>query len=242
MESPKSDIRKWFRNQFRWHVIPFWNKWMKLLLSKKAKLTIKGRDNRVQSFRSSGKSRILVQGDNNRVSIDQTLNSHSVIIEIRGNNNNISISEGVRIDNINIYISGVDCSFEIAKETYVSSAQCIVGEENSRMFIGERCMIASGVEIRTSDSHGIFELGTKCRINHAKDVKVENDVWLANQVLLLKGAVVPEGSVVGARSVVTGRLAEKNAVYAGNPARLIRRNALWGWVTDHFPEHKTLAK
>lgn len=54
-------------------------------------------------------------------------------------------------------------------------------------------------------------------------------VWIGRGTLigfrsvLLPGVEVPDYSVVGAGSVVSGKLTHEHAVYAGNPARLIRR-------------------
>jgi acetyltransferase-like isoleucine patch superfamily enzyme len=112
----------------------------------------------------------------------------------------------------------------------------MLAESGTRIDIGTSCMIAQGVEIRTGDSHGIFDLASRERINPGKNIRIGSSVWLANGVLVLKGAVIPDGCVVGARSVVTAEFSEPNAVYVGHPARLVRSNIAWGWHVDRFPE------
>lgn len=55
----------------------------------------------------------------------------------------------------------------------------------------------------------------------AKSITIGNDVWIGEGVTCLPGVDIPDGCVVGAGSVVTKGL-EPYAVYAGNPARLLR--------------------
>ncbi len=52
-------------------------------------------------------------------------------------------------------------------------------------------------------------------------VIIGNDVWIGNDVTILPGVVVGNGAIIGAGSVVTKDV-PPYAVYAGNPARLIR--------------------
>jgi acetyltransferase-like isoleucine patch superfamily enzyme len=52
-------------------------------------------------------------------------------------------------------------------------------------------------------------------------VVVEDDVWLGVQCVLLDGTYIERGAVIGAGSLVAGRI-RGNAVWGGNPCRLIR--------------------
>ena len=52
-------------------------------------------------------------------------------------------------------------------------------------------------------------------------VVIENNVFIGSNVTILKGVTVGENSVIGNGTVVT-RDVPKNAIVAGNPARIIR--------------------
>jgi acetyltransferase-like isoleucine patch superfamily enzyme len=98
--------------------------------------------------------------------------------------------------------------------------------EPAAIAIGERCIIGGGTVLTASDMHSIFDLETGARVNPARDVTVEDDVWLGREVVLLKGAHVGTGSVVGWRAVVTGAI-PPHCVAAGIPARVVRKNVRW---------------
>lgn len=123
--------------------------------------------------------------------------------------------------------------------------ECILGDN---VTIGPFCEITKGVRIgnntRVSSHSFICELvniGNNCFIGHG--VMFTNDLfkngktgggptnWLKteiqNNVLIGSGSTIlpvkiEEGCVIGAGSVVT-KDCKKNSIYAGNPARLIRK-------------------
>ena len=55
-----------------------------------------------------------------------------------------------------------------------------------------------------------------------KGIRIGNDVWLGAGVKVLDGAVIGDGCVVAAGAVVRGTL-EPYGIYAGVPAKLVRR-------------------
>ena len=100
-------------------------------------------------------------------------------------------------------------------------------EPNNRIMIGDDCMFATDIYIRNNDGHTIIDRNSCKVINHPKDIIIDNHVWLGYNVTVLKGAVIPDGCVIGARSVVSKPLTEPNAIYAGQPAKLIKSNIQW---------------
>jgi len=185
---------------------------------------------------TTGRVTVTMRGNDNSLAAAADVTIEDLRLEISGSGNRLVIGDGVRIESLNIWFQGNGSTCVIGPRSYISSAHLVIAESGTRIEIGSECMIASGVEIRTGDSHGIFDLGSRSRINPGKDVRIGSRVWLANGALVLKGAVVPDGCVIGSRSVVTSDFSEPNAVYAGHPARLVRSNIAWGWHLDRFPE------
>jgi acetyltransferase-like isoleucine patch superfamily enzyme len=57
-----------------------------------------------------------------------------------------------------------------------------------------------------------------------RGIRIGNDVWLGAGVRVLDGAIIGEGCVVAAGAVVRGAL-EPYGIYAGVPAKLVRRRS-----------------
>jgi acetyltransferase-like isoleucine patch superfamily enzyme len=57
-----------------------------------------------------------------------------------------------------------------------------------------------------------------------RGIRIGNDVWLGAGVRVLDGSVIGDGCVVAAGAVVRGEL-EPYGIYAGVPARLVRRRS-----------------
>jgi acetyltransferase-like isoleucine patch superfamily enzyme len=117
-----------------------------------------------------------------------------------------------------------------------------VQAEGGRITLGESCLVGRGAVIIGVDS---IELGAGTMTaehvtirdqdhNHggsgrleqqghtSAPIRIGHDVWLAAKVTVTKGVDIADHAVVGANSVVTRSLAERG-VYAGAPARLIKR-------------------
>ena len=56
----------------------------------------------------------------------------------------------------------------------------------------------------------------------SKPVIIEENVFVGAQCIILKGSCIGRNSVVGAGSVVSANIPE-NEVWAGNPARFVRK-------------------
>lgn len=92
-----------------------------------------------------------------------------------------------------------------------------------RITIGARTVISQGAHLCTG-SHDIadpnFQLITR-------PITIGPDAWIAAEAFVGPGVTVGEGAVLGARGV-TFRGLKALTVYAGNPAREIRRRELKG--------------
>ena len=89
-----------------------------------------------------------------------------------------------------------------------------------KITIGESTMIASDVTITDSDWHDIYDRTDY--VATPKEVIIEENVWIGEKSIILKGTKIGKNSIVGAGSVVSGEVPE-NVVYAGNPAREVKK-------------------
>lgn len=121
--------------------------------------------------------------------------------------NNTSISIGYNIT--------------ITKDAY------IVAGHDAPISIGDNCLFAAKISIRSSDGHNIYKKDSSDIINHSKPVIIEDNVWLGYDCLLIKGAIVKKHSVVGAKSLVDKPFDVSNVIIAGFPARIIKENIFW---------------
>ena len=98
--------------------------------------------------------------------------------------------------------------------------------EGTRIILGKDCMLSSGIEIRTGDSHSIVN-NEGDRINPSKEIVVGNHVWIGTRAMLLKGSRIADDCIVGAGSIVTGSFDEAGCALAGNPAKVLRKDVSW---------------
>ena len=166
----------------------------------------------------------------NIIYFDETL-PDNIRVVLAGCNNKLSIGRNLVVGNLHIRLGSTGIC-EIGKNTEIVGAIFYVS--NAKLLIGNDCLFSLEVLIRTHDGHHIFDLDTHKRINYAKDVIIENNVWVGQRVSLLGGAKIGTGSVVGANAVTSGRFGE-HQIIAGNPARCIRENICWSRDdTDYF--------
>ena len=94
--------------------------------------------------------------------------------------------------------------------------------------IGDSTMIASDVVITDSDWHGIYDRTDY--VATPKPVKIHKNVWIGERSIILKGPQIGENSIIGAGSVVHGDI-PPNSVYAGNPAKEVKKLDEGSFVT-----------
>jgi maltose O-acetyltransferase len=90
----------------------------------------------------------------------------------------------------------------------------------AKVTIGNEVLIGVNCSIMDNDGHQLaFDKRNESPVGHS--VVIENNVFIGSNVTILKGVTVGENAVVGNGTVVT-RNVPKNAIVAGNPARIIR--------------------
>ncbi len=129
----------------------------------------------------------------------------------------------------------------IGRFTYIAE-NSILGAY-SPIRIGSFCSIAANFRCITHEQHPtcfpttspLKEIlgmetahGSVVGLNHdkevvaAKPVSIGDDVWIGDSVKVFGGVTIGTGCVIGARSLVT-KDCEPYGIYAGTPARLIRK-------------------
>lgn len=168
---------------------------------------------------------IQIKGSCNQIHIsDNAIINGSILVE--SSNSSVYIDDDVRFQGrVLLKGEGRNCVKIGAKSTFGGIA--IICSEGTQVTIGRNCMVSFDVEIRTTDSHAIFDQTTNRRINVASDVTVGDDVWIAAHAKLLKGTKISNGSVVGFGSIVTKEFNESNVVIVGNPAKIIKSKIYW---------------
>lgn len=187
----------------------------------------KGRNNQIIFAENLKKCnlQIKVLGNDNKIFIPSSAIANGVLL-IESSNSEIIFQENVRF-NGKIFEKGKGSNHVSIGSGTTIGGIAIICSEGTEVTIGSNCMISFDVEVRTTDSHAIFDLSSKERINFASNIKIEDNVWIAAHAKLLKGCKIPKGSVVGFSSLVTKSFEQENIVLAGNPARIVKTNIYW---------------
>ncbi|MBB3149756.1 acetyltransferase-like isoleucine patch superfamily enzyme [Phyllobacterium trifolii] len=168
---------------------------------------------------------IDIKGVGNRIEIEDDCVIKGSKLTVTSDNNTIILRRGVRFKGAIIQKISPNNLVEIGEDSTFGHANFIAGEGTS-IRVGARCMFSWGIEIRSTDSHAIFD-HQNLRINSAADITVGSDVWVGAKSTILKGSFIPNGCVVAIASVVTKRFEKENAILAGAPARIIREGVRW---------------
>lgn len=209
---PTATIHRFFNN-------------IKDVISSLIPIYVKGKNNSISILSKLYNSHVNCYGFNNSITIGDKCILENTTFYIHGNNNKLFIDDNVKIHGGVIQVLGENASVSIARRTTIMSAH-LVAENETSITIGEDCMLAHNVEIRTSDSHPIYNIHSKQRTNPDQSIFLEEHVWIAENALILKGVTIGKNSVVGSRSIVT-RNVESNKVVAGVPAKVVKENAIW---------------
>lgn len=94
-------------------------------------------------------------------------------------------------------------------------------EGTGKVIIGNYCDLGPGVTCVTG-THKIGKKDRRAGEGYNGTVRIGDGTWIGTKSILLVNNTVGEGCVVGAASIITKDI-EANGVYAGCPAKLIRR-------------------
>ena len=202
------------------------------LFSKSHKwLTDKGTDNKIScpalrenNFIKAGK--LIVRGSNNEVNIGVPNNLEGGSITIIGNNNKVTLGKDCYCW-FDLQLVGNNCEVLIGEHNGFKDCAIRLNEDNTKIIIGDDGMFAQGSRITCTDFHTILDYDTKKPINPGKEIIIGNHVWVTVDVKVMKNTHIADDVIIGAGSIVTKDLAESHAIYAGSPAKLIKKGITW---------------
>jgi acetyltransferase-like isoleucine patch superfamily enzyme len=195
-------------------------------LRAKYKKSIKGKNNIIKNSGVLLNVKYDIIGDNNRIEIMYGTVLSNISIYIRGNNHKIKIGENCQYKGGSIWFEDNDCMLEVGDNTTIELAHFAITEPNKSIIVGKDCMFSYDVELKTGDSHSIFDIKTNTRINMAQNISIGNHVWLGAHTIILKGVVIDDNSIVGTNSIVTKDV-PANSIVAGIPAKVIKTDIYW---------------
>lgn len=172
----------------------------------------------------SDNSSIQVLGSNNTIYIESRCSFKDFRLIIRGDNNTITIKRAVHFLGGAISIASFS-TLEIGeRSSFGPRLEFVI--ESAKLNIGDDCMAAAGLTIRTTDTHGIYSLEDGKLINKPKDVIVGDYVWLNKDVTILKGSSVAACCILAAKSIFDNESGVFE-LWSGQPAIKIRDDVMW---------------
>lgn len=114
---------------------------------------------------------------------------------------------------------GEGASLVIEDGVYMNEGCRVTVVESAR--IGTNTLFGPNVQVYDHD-HEFDKDGVRSELRHAP-VSIGRRCWLCANAVVTRGCSIADRSLVSANSVVTRDLAEAGALYAGAPARLIKR-------------------
>ncbi|MBQ6221565.1 MAG: acyltransferase [Solobacterium sp.] len=194
---------------------------------------VKGNDNHISIGNHSwlaDRCSIRISGNNNILEIGENCSLQNCSVFIAGDNNTIRIDDNVSAVFTSFHMEKENNTVKVGMHTSLHGRDNgtieFVLEESTTITVKEDCMISNDVSFRSSDSHSIINDKGE-RINHAKDIVVNDHVWIGMRSLVLKGTVIQKNSIIGAGSICNKVYEKENCMIAGNPAKIIKENVNW---------------
>lgn len=109
---------------------------------------------------------------------------------------------------------GKGCYINRGVEFYSGSSRDVKIELSDNVWIGPHVFFCCG-------THEIGEMNKRAGNSYYKSIIVEKGVWIGANATILPGVHIGEGAVIAAGAIVNKDV-EKNCLYGGVPAKLIK--------------------
>lgn len=174
--------------------------------------------------------KITLKGKNNIIKIHAPFKFFTSRLEINGENNLFEIeTTGYAVRDVHFSMMSLanNRKISIGNQFACGGALIVNNVSGNTITIWDDCMFGRDIIVRADDGHVICQKGTKKIINNSSGTKIGNHVWIAQRTFVGKDVEIGDNSVVGACSVITKGSTEQNVVWAGVPARIIKRDIDW---------------
>lgn len=185
-------------------------------------------------------STIKFHGENNMLYCEDGVVIKDSYIKFKGDNSLVYLSKNRHTYYFQITIHHKSVCY-FGKHNYTNKKMFLILSERKHIFIGDECLFALNCWIRTADPHIIYNVDRK-RINPSKSVYIGDHVWCGQNAYILKGSRIGSGCIIGGGAVVPSKKLKSNAIYAGNPVRLVKTDVFHSKSSVHeFHEEDTMA-
>lgn len=178
---------------------------------------------------------ITINGNNNKIFIDDINIFQNLLISLDGYNHRVHIGKDLHnyhcvIKNTAILLFYHDCEIDIGDNIHIEHNCCIsLCEPQVKCKIGKNVRFAENVRCFVGDAHPIVDINTNKIVNYAQGnrlVNIGNNCWIGMYSFVGKNAKLADFTIVGAYSVITKGFDESYIAIAGNPAKIIKRGVM----------------
>lgn len=193
--------------------------------------------------------------NNNKIRNFDKLQMENSVIEFQGKNNVLFIDsdDQITIKNSTIVFAGDNSLIYLTKNNhpyilglwiynnsvFLMDRNCYINQElkavvaeEKNIIIGKNCLFSFGVYCRTTDSHFIYDINSKDRINPGRSIYIGDHVWIGQNTTVLKNSKIGSGSIVGANSLISKNF-PSNCIGGGNPVKILKKNIVWQSNCSH---------
>jgi acetyltransferase-like isoleucine patch superfamily enzyme len=166
-------------------------------------------------------------GDDNQIIIGKGCAFTNVCFRLRGSGHRIEFGENCRVSRgALLWFEDQNGLLQVGSNTTMVDVHIAVTETGSKVVIGQDCMFANDIDIRTGDSHSVIDLSTGERLNYPDNITIGRHVWIAPHSVILKGVNIGENSIIATGAVVTKSFGS-GVIIGGNPAKAIKSGITW---------------
>jgi acetyltransferase-like isoleucine patch superfamily enzyme len=127
---------------------------------------------------------------------------------------------------VNVHGLGTGGCFFFGAASSANQAAFFLQGDQIRLVVGDDCMFAHAITVRTGDDHSMIDVQTGQFLNPPTSITIEPHVWVCPEVHVLKGSTIGFGSTIALKSIVQSAIPRFSLV-GGQPARVLRQGVTW---------------